>query len=175
MPNLSISWFLNQLNKMYKKIIPAIFIIIALFCSFNGDSFGLEEPLDKISVELLPPMRPHARLPKERVDMRPVVVSGVIPVEIGKTVNEKDVQNQRYLVEYFIDGDLVYETDGSDILGSGGSSFIWHFDSTGYSNGSHKLVVNFWDKEGPSAIGIVNIIIKNPISIEQLKKVSDSD
>lgn len=166
---------------MDKKILSAlIFSLIAVFVVNINASFGLDEPAGKIKIELISPNTPQAKLPKVRVDTKPIVVSGVVPVEINKTTSMDDILSQRYLVEYFMDGDLVYKTYGAvtggygiSMSAYGSSEFSWLLDTTKYRNGKHKLVVNFWDAEGPSAIGIAYIIIENPLSINQIKEVVD--
>lgn len=71
------------------------------------------------------------------------------------------IEKDRYSVEYFLDEQLIYQTSGFDEKNSTQDSFGFIFDTTRYENGLHKLIVNFWDKSGPSAIGIREIIINN--------------
>lgn len=153
-------------------------LIVCVIVNFVGGisaSFGLDKAVDKINVKLISPDLPNTKLSKVKADTNPVVISGIVPVEIDKAVKNKDVENQRYLVEYFIDGNLAYTTDGSDEEHPKNNAFTWMLDTTKYKNGKHKLVVNFWDKEGESSIGIVYVVIKNPMSIEQIKRVTSDD
>ena len=116
---------------------------------------------NRITVYLLYPQKSNApkRAP-QRIE-KPAVLKGDVPVDIAG-IEAKQLKSQGVYVEYFLDNDLVYSTEGKDgkkakIRRSHG--FV--LDTTRYPDGAHTLVVNLWDKNGPSAIGMRKITIKN--------------
>lgn len=146
-------------------------IIISVLLIFAGASYSAAfaegEKAESLEIDLIHPQKSNAPQRVLNVSTEAVVVSGMAPVTISKKPNPKDAEMDRYLVEYFIDDMLVYETNGV-AEGLANSSFNWVLDTTKYKNGKHKLVVNYWDSKGPSAIGIKDFIIDNPVSIEDL-------
>lgn len=89
----------------------------------------------------------------------PQEVSGNLIVDIASY--PEHIVKGRYSVEYFLDGQLFYTTDGWQEDNQEQLSFKYVLDSSKFTDGQHKLVINFWDKEGPSAIGIREILINN--------------
>ncbi|MBI4245417.1 MAG: Ig-like domain-containing protein [Planctomycetes bacterium] len=95
---------------------------------------------------------------KQKID-KPPTVAGVVVIGISKRPSVKEIEEERFLVEYFMDGVLIYKTSGRNLKGT--AAFDFELDTTKYKNGLHKITVNFWDQNGPSAIGFKKIIIKH--------------
>lgn len=150
--------------KKYHILISALLIIAGL----SSLSAFAEEEVESLEIDLIHPQKSNAPQRALNVSTEPVLVSVRVPVTISKKPDPQETGEDRYLVEYFIDDILVYKTNGI-IEGMGASSFNWVLDTTRYKNGKHKLVVNYWDSKGPSAIGIKDFIIENPVSIEDLR------
>lgn len=149
--------------KKYHILVSALLIIAALTALH---AFA-EEKLNSLAIDLIHPQKSNSPQRVLDVSTEAVIVSGTVPVKIPKSPDLKDAEENRYLVEYFIDDVLVYETNGI-VGGMNATSFNWLLDTTKYKNGKHKIIVNYWDNKGPSAIGIKYFIIENPISIEDL-------
>ena len=144
--------------KKYSILIALLAMAITLS---PAHIFAKEEKVESLVIDLVSPQKGNAPQRVLKVSSKPVLVSGTIPVIIPKDPAPEDVEEDRYVVEYFIDGALVYKTGGPD--------FNWTLDTTQYKNGKHKIIVNYWDNEGPSLIGIKYFIIENPVSIEDLR------
>ncbi len=96
-------------------------------------------------------------IPRPRIE--PENVSGLVSIDISPIPSK--IEKDRYLVEYFLDEQLIYQTTGFNEQKPAQVSFTYTLDTTRYENGPHKLIINFWDKSGPSAIGIREININN--------------
>lgn len=150
-----------------KKCYIIILALLILAGAPYSTAFAEGEKVESLKVDLIHPQKSNAPQRVLNISTKPVVVNGMVPVAISKKPNPKDVEMDRYLVEYFIDDKLVYETKGI-AEGLANPSFNWVLDTAKYKNGKHKLVVNYWDSKGPSAIGIKEFIVDNPVSIEDL-------
>jgi len=89
------------------------------------------------------------------------------PEEISKCVfldispAPSNIKKDRYLAEYFLGDNLIYKTTGFDSISGKVTGFGFMFDTAKFENGRYKLIVNFWDENGPSAIGSREVIINN--------------
>ncbi len=88
-------------------------------------------------------------------------ISGVITLDI--IPYPQDIESGRYLVEYYLNGELLYSTIGKDEENPLKFSLKYNFDTAKFVNGRYKIYVNLWDKENEnfSAIGVKNVIINN--------------
>ncbi|MDD4909482.1 MAG: hypothetical protein PHR44_02190 [Candidatus Omnitrophica bacterium] len=134
-----------------KKTSMYILFFIAAF-SFN--LLAKEAYQNQLILELNFPKESTAKMEAPRPKAEALSISGEILVNISP-VPEK-IEQDRYLVEYFLDEQLIYRTTGFDRR-----TFACILDTAQYENGTHKLIINFWDKSGPSAIGIRELIINN--------------
>jgi hypothetical protein len=114
-----------------------------------------QEPSVKVIVPLSFPHRYNTAMENGPVISKPLKVSGVITVGAGVVDSAQGPDTGRYLVEYFID-DLAIGKAGNV------NKYI-RLDTSSYENGPHKLIVNFWDRDGRSAIGVCDIIIDNRV------------
>jgi len=89
----------------------------------------------------------------------PVTVKDKITLDISPY--PRIFESDRYLVEYFLNDQMIYSGNGTVLDSSSGFSFQYLFDTSVFSNGEYKLIVNLWDKKSPMAIGIKKIVIKN--------------
>lgn len=119
-----------------------------------------------IIISLQYPQKFNAPKKRVRVKTKTIEISGEIAISIDRIPNKEDIEQERYLVEYFIDDTLAVKTKGYIDSKTGKPSFAWHFNAFQYKKGKHKIIVNFWDKEGPSAIGVEHIIIV-PVRIDR--------
>lgn len=117
---------------------------------------------NRVSVQLMEPQQPNAPKRKDPGAVKSITISGPVTIEIGRVPTASEVVKKRYLVEYFLDEVLIYQTNGSVDPATGKPTLGCQWNTTAYPPGKHKLVVNFWDDDGPSAIGIQHVIIKNP-------------
>lgn len=135
--------------------------IIILVCFLNIwislPSFAKEDT--KINIPLVYPHKFNSPMQRKDNIAKTPKISGTIVIGIQKIPTIEEAKNERYLVEYFIDGKLVYQANGNSPKDQ--PTFDFEFDTTKYKNGTHKITVNFWDKKGPSAIGTKEIIINN--------------
>lgn len=134
---------------------------LLLICA-QGSAWAEDSAVtNRVDVQLIAPQRFNAPKRKHRQPVKPVVVTGTVKVEIDKAPTAQEVADKRYVVEYFLDDAAVHKTQGSTDAGTGKPTFDCSIDTTAYEDGKHKLVINFWDKDGPSAIGVQYVIIKN--------------
>jgi hypothetical protein len=138
---------------MFKRIL-LISLCLTLFFS-NLSVFAT----DTLTIQLLFPKKSYAKATPPKALLEPKEVSGNLIIDISPYPDK--IEEGRYLVEYFLDDQLLYQTtgfneDNPDIL-----SFSYILDTTRFEDGPHKIIINFWDEAGPSAIGIRQIIINN--------------
>jgi hypothetical protein len=141
---------------MLKKIIVIMFFIVSI-----SSSVAAKEAIqqDKLIINLIFPVTGGQAMKAPRSIPKPVEVSGQIFLDINPATS--NISKDRYLVEYFLDDRLIYETTGFDNAADSGVGFGYILDTTKYENGRYKLIVNFWDEKGPSAIGAREIFINN--------------
>lgn len=89
----------------------------------------------------------------------PVEVSGAMILDV--TPYPAEFNASRYELQYFLDSELIYETNGIKPDQPNQLNFNYVLDTTKYENGQHKLTVNFYDAQGKSAIAIKTIAIRN--------------
>jgi len=146
---------------MPRRLAPYCIAGLILVCA-AGRAWAEDSAVtNRVEVKLIAPQRFNAPKRKQRQPVKPVVVAGTVRVEIGKAPTAQEITDKRYVVEYFLDDAVVHKTQGSIDAGTGKPTFACTIDTTAYQDGKHKLVVNFWDKDGPSAIGVQYVIIKN--------------
>jgi len=138
---------------MFKRIL-LIFLCLALFC-LNLNVFAA----GSMTIQLLFPKKGYAKATPPKALLEPKEVSGNLIIDISPYPDK--IEEGRYLVEYFLDDQLLYQTTGFSEDNPDVFSFSYILDTTRFENGSHKIIVNFWDEFGPSAIGIRQIIINN--------------
>lgn len=143
-----------------KKIILILFTVTS-FISMSV-YVGAEEGIaGKIKIPLSFPQKYNTRMKSTPVLKKPVKISGKMLLGISMQPMVDDVESDKYLVEYFLDDELIFSTNGENSGQPDSPTFDFVLDSAKYKNGSHKLVVNFWNKDGPSAIGMQKVIIEN--------------
>lgn len=120
-----------------------------------------EEARGKINISLKFPQRYNAPMKAKPIIKKPVEISGGIFIGISKRPTKNEVNSERYLVEYFMDDTLIFSTKGEIADNSELPNYDFLLDSAQFKNGPHRLIVNFWDKDGPSAIGMRDIVINN--------------
>ncbi len=134
-------------------------IIVGLFLSIFIYSIEVLAQ-DIIQVSLVYPQQSNA--PKREASRieKPATIKDSILIEITN-VKPQQLNNADVYIEYYLDDQLIYTTEnmGQDKTKTG--SFSFTLDTMLYPDGTHTLVINLWDKNGPSAIGIKQIIIKN--------------
>lgn len=136
-----------------------IFLNLVLLSLFSFSALAQEPSANRLTIELIFPKQSSAPMTAPKPKLEPQKVSSRVVLDI--TPAPSKIEKDRYSVEYFLDEQLIYQTSGFDEKNYTQDSFSFIFDTTGYENGLHKLIVNFWDKSGPSAIGIREIIINN--------------
>ena len=114
---------------------------------------------DRLIVELNFPKPGYPKAAKPKALLAPVEVSGNLIIDI--TPYPANAEQDRYLVEYFLDDQLISQSSGVKENNPQRLSFTYILDTTKFANGPHKIIINLWDKSGPSAIGIRKIIINN--------------
>ena len=135
-------------------------ILVALFIVSISSFVIAEEEMrqDRLLISLISPGASDQPMKAPRSIPKPIEISGQIFLDISPAPSS--IRKDRYLVEYFLNDNLIYKTTGfDDAAGSVGFGYI--FDTTKYENGRYKLMVNFWDGKGPSAIGAREIFIDN--------------
>lgn len=142
------------------KII-ALILALSIFIFANGSLLANES----IQIALIYPQKSNA--PKREIKKinKPAVVRGEISIGIAG-ITPAQLKNPDIYVEYFLDGELIYSNENKAKNKTKPVSFGFVLDSRLYPDGEHNLVVNFWDKDGPSAIGIRKIIIQNLVKNE---------
>lgn len=133
------------MKKLYGKILALVFVL-SLFVNL---AFSQEQLL----ITLLYPQTTNAPKKEVKKKEKPVPVSGKVSIDVTG-INPAQLNNTGVFAEYYLDSALVYSSENNKPFG-----FV--LDSALYPNGQHSLTVNLWDKEGTSAIGIREIIIKN--------------
>lgn len=140
-----------------KKILYSLIILLicsALVCAE-------QEKTSQIKIPLLYPQKSTAERKTSGVCNKTITVNGLILVKLENVPRLPDADTERYLVEYYTDNKLFYKTNGINENNPGILNFNIQLDTNSIENGEYNLVINFWDKKGPSAIGIKKIIIKN--------------
>jgi hypothetical protein len=144
-------YIINAEARMFKR---TIFIAMCLGILLYVDGFAAELTLE---LNFAKPATEKIIAPKPIAKAQEVSGNVIIDITPYPSVVEKD----RYLVEYFLDDQLIFRTTGFDENSPDKLSFKYLFDTDKYQNGEYKLIVNFWDESGPSAIGIKVIAINN--------------
>ena len=123
-------------------------------------SVQAEEKSDKpLVVDLIFPKKSTSRMKAPKPKLPVHEVSGQLTVDV-RPVPTKAAKD-RYLVQYFVGDELIHETTGYSEDRPERLSFVYTLDTTQFDDGLHKLIVNYWDKSGPSAIGILKIKVIN--------------
>jgi len=144
------------------KMKRSLRLLMLLFFSLSIISVGSAQDNQIVSIKLLYPKRGITSIMSDRVSTRPEEAGGVIILTVDSKPTIEDVQNNRFLIEYYLDGELLYESNGENLNNPQSPSFDCQLDTTRYVNGKHQITVNLWDDDVPSAIiGIKNIIINN--------------
>ena len=144
---------------MKKYFTITVFICIFVFTGLLAQAASLQAVAkadNTLQIILVYPQETNARkreLPKKQ---GPLVVTGDIVIALAG-IGPQQLQHKDIYVEYFLDEELIYKTNKIE-------KFI--LKTLSYPDGKHDLVVNFWDKQGQSAIGIKSIIIKNKREIK---------
>ncbi|MBI4846883.1 MAG: Ig-like domain-containing protein [Candidatus Omnitrophica bacterium] len=139
------------MDKRYKS--GVWFMLVLLFCGFNV-CFGQD-----IIISVRFPEKSTGRNSGVSAIQKAEIVSGKVTLDFSP--RPSGLEEQRYLVEYYLDSELLYKTNGIIKAGSEQADFRYELDTTKYNNGEYNLYVNFWDKNGASAIGSRKIIINN--------------
>lgn len=134
-------------------------VLILIFISFFYITIFADESSSHLTINLIFPKKSTSAMTAPRPRVEPEKVSGLVFIDINPAPAK--IEKDRYLVEYFLDEKLIYQTTGFDEQNPAQASFAYILDTTKYKNGFHKLIINFWDKPGSSAIGIREIIIYN--------------
>ena len=129
--------------------------ILTIFCFIILTSVNVFAK--DLTIDLNFPVTGRTKAAAPKPILKPQEVSGNIILDITPYPEPKE--ENRYLVEYFLDGQLIYETKGFD--NPENFSFKYNFETEKYKNGIYKLIVNFWDEKGTPGIGIRKIKIKN--------------
>ncbi|MCX5713274.1 MAG: hypothetical protein NT033_00335 [Candidatus Omnitrophica bacterium] len=141
---------------MVKKIIMMVFFITSISCFVAAEDAMRQ---DKLLINLIFPGSGDQAMKAPRSIPKPIEVSGQIFLDISPAPS--NVRKGRYVAEYFFDDQLIYKTTGFDNAANSSVGFGFIFDTTKHENGRYKLVVNFWDQDGQSAIGVRDVIISN--------------
>lgn len=115
---------------------------------------------DTLQISLVYPQESNAPKRERKEIDKPVVLKGEVLVNIVG-VRPKQLKKPSIYVEYFLDNELIYSTENKEGNKSKSKSLGFTLDTQLYSEGEHTLVVNLWNKDGPSAIGMRKIIIQN--------------
>lgn len=108
---------------------------------------------DSLQIYLAYPQKSNAPKREVRRIEKPAVVQDKVCLGVAGIKPEQLNKSDAY-VEYFLDDSLIYSSQKEQSL-----QFI--LDTHLYPDGKHTIFANFWDKDGPSAIGIREIIIQN--------------
>ncbi|MFA5144008.1 MAG: hypothetical protein WC522_07595 [Candidatus Omnitrophota bacterium] len=134
---------------MIKRIVLTLFLVSA-FTVFASAAEKL--PKNAVNVKLVFPAAANTAMRAPAPIAEPQEIAGQVFVDF--VPHPEGVEKDRYLVEYFLDDQLIYKTTAS-------GTFKYTLDTAKYENGRHKLIVNFWDDSGPSAIGVREVVINN--------------
>jgi len=135
---------------MLKAILTVLMFAALIFSAYAQD----------LTVNLVFPKSSRGPVTGVKKIEPPVEVSGTLILDVNPYPTA--VEDSRYSAQYFLNDELVYETNGYDAATPGRLDFKYALDTTKYDNGSYRLFVNFWDNKGPSAIGTKDIIITQP-------------
>lgn len=134
-----------------------LFVVLGLFLlSYFSDAFAK----NLLQISVVYPQK--SNFPKREVKKteKPMVLQGEIAINaVG--IKPEQIKHTDVYVEYFLDGQLLYSSENKEADKTTKAPAEFILDTTAYPDGEHTLVVNFWDKDGPSAIGIRKIIIQN--------------
>ena len=133
--------------------------VLVFISLFSLSVLAEDVPQNQLTIKLLFPKKSTSLMTAPRPELKPQEVCGLVVIDITPVPSK--IEEDRYLVEYFLDEQLIYQTTGFNEENPTQVSFSYTLDTTKYENGLHKLIVNFWDKSGPSAIGIREVIIDN--------------
>lgn len=95
----------------------------------------------------------------KKIEKAPVLNGEVFIDVVG--IKPEQLKTLNLYVEYFLDNELIYSTENKQRRTPRPKSLRFILDTCVYPEGEHTLVVNLWNKDGPSAIGIRKIIIQN--------------
>lgn len=142
-------------TKIFKII--CIFFILNIFIFIN--SLGAAQNTT-VSIPLIYPQNSNAPKRELKKQEKPVVLKGEVLINITG-ISSEQLKSPDLYVEYFLDDDLVYSTQDKNQDKTKENLLSFILDTTKYADGNHKLVINLWDLNEPSAIGIREIIIQN--------------
>ncbi|MDD4910185.1 MAG: hypothetical protein PHR44_05850 [Candidatus Omnitrophica bacterium] len=135
------------------------FWLMVFITLFYFSALAKEAPDKQLLLELIFPKESTSKMTAPAPKLEPLEVYGKIFVNISLVPDK--IERDRYLVEYFLDEQLIHQTTGIEEGSDARFSFGCVLDTAQYENGTHKIIVNFWDKSGPSAIGIKEVVINN--------------
>ena len=112
-----------------------------------------------ILISLIYPQESNAaKRPPARTEVASVLLGKVAVTVSGIAITQAN--SATMYVEYFLDSRLIYNNQNK-------KSLSFELDTANYADGEHTLTANLWDINGPSAIGIKKIIIKNIVEDEK--------
>lgn len=146
------------------KIINRIFIL-GFAVSAAAGIFTPALAKEALLIPLAYPQKSNAPKREAKRIEKPVLLNDKVFVNIAE-IKPGQSKNPDLYVEYFLDSELIYSTQGKKESNPKKRPLGFTLDTQLYSDGRHILVVNLWDKDGPSAIGIKEIIIQNKVQNE---------
>ena len=114
---------------------------------------------DDINISLNFPQKSSARMGGAKSLSASIEVSGTITLSVTPYPNVKELSQCK--VEYYLDKGLLYETEGVFVAGLESLRFKYDFDTRKFEHGRYSLYVNYFDKQGASAIGSQRLMINN--------------
>lgn len=140
--------------KALKKVI--IFVFLTVFIA-AGLLYSAQE---SVQISLVYPQQFNKPKRQAGKTEKPPALKGKVFIDVIG-INPEQAKSPNSYVEYFLDDELIYSTQNrkESLPDAGSLGFI--LNTRLYPDGEHKIVVNLWDKDGPSAIGIRKIIIQN--------------
>lgn len=144
--------------------ITRLFLILSILIINPAFVYSNEKFSNRtIQIPLAYPQKSNAPKTKIKRTEKPARLKGKVIIEVADIIPSQ-LKNLHFYVEYFLDNQLIYSTQKQQ--GKKAKSLRFILDTRLYPNGEHTLVVNLWDKDGPSAIGIRKIIIQNELKNE---------
>lgn len=113
-----------------------------------------------LEVNLVYPQQSNAVKREAKKIDKPAVLEGQVAVNVAG-LDPEQLKHAGAYAEYFMDDRLIYSSVTKKPDASGRILLGCTLYTAEYPDGEHTLLVNFWDKEGPSAIGARKIIIQN--------------
>ena len=130
-------------------------MIIGMFCPGYSAQEGAG---NTVLIPLAYPQKSNAPKQQHKA-VKAEIVSGKMAVSVSGMLASQSNSPALY-VEYFLDDQAVYSSKESKAL-------LFELDTAGFADGEHTLTANLWDENGPSAIGMKKISIRNQIQNEK--------